>query len=608
MHQRLLNWLAFAGRRLGLGREWYVMAVAAGIGLIMSGVAMAFMLPLKWMEHAPERIAETNPTAFLVIILTLPMVGALLAGIVRATISTGAVGHGVSAVMYAIHRQQGRVSLRLSINKWLASTFTIGSGGSAGPEGPIVTIGAGIGSSIGRAIGAPPQMVGTFLGCAAAAGMASVFNAPIAGIFFVLEVLLRDFSLRTFTPIVIASVVSSVTTQSVLGGTPIFGVGPDFFREIGPAVTIAHAPMALVLGVVCGFVAVLFIRSLRTSEQLFSRMPVPQIARPVVGGAMLGILGLAFVILSGATNQHPPFFGNGYLVIQNLLSPGHYAESLGSNSATLAFAGLLLAVAALKIVATCFTLGSGGAGGLFAPSLVLGAALGAAVGLALSATGLLPGVDPAHGALVGMAGMVAATSHAPLTAILIVYEITQSYEMILPVMLGSVIATMVARVLYPESVYTMKLADLGVRVGGTSDLPLLRRIMARDVPLLRPIVVGPDDSGTRLVSLTESTGVGDFVVTDGDGGYLGMVTGVDMRRILVYPEALPLIQVNEIMRTDLPTVAPDETLDVVLDKFNASDVHCLVVGSKQADGRTKVVGIIARSRVLRAYQESLESE
>lgn len=606
------RWIAlgqFLKARLGLGRDWYIVLVATGIGLIMSAVAMLFIGPIRWMQEQPAHLAVEHPVLLLVLIPIVPIVGALLTGLVHAIFPGESAGRGVPAVMYAIHRRQARLPLRLALGKWLASTFTIASGGSAGPEGPIVTIGASIGSWLARLLRVPATTAGTFLGCAAAAGMGSVFNAPIAGIFFVLEVLLRDFSLRTFTPIVIAAVASTAATQAYLGDTPLFGVGPDFFENAHNRVfTLTQLPFHVLLGIGCGAVAALFIGAMSMSERLFARLPVPDLVRPAIGATMLGLLGLAFtglLIFSSGGVVEPIFYGDGYAPIKTLLAPESYIDqSTGAPYPGVTAALILLGICALKFVATCFTLGSGGSGGLFAPALFLGAAFGGAFGCLLSATGLVTTVQPAQYALVGMAAMVAATSHAPLTAILIVYEITRSYEALLPLMAASVIATLVTRLLQPESVYTAKLSSMGVRVGGTSDLPLLRRLCAADVPLLKAIVVHPEDSGERLLELTEKTGVGDFVVLDGSNRYVGMVTGVDLRRVLLYREAVPLLQVSEIMRADLPTVSMDETLDLVLDKFNASDVHCLVVLDESGTGTVK--GVIARSRVLRRYQESLE--
>ncbi|MFO0874813.1 MAG: chloride channel protein [Phycisphaerales bacterium] len=602
--------------RLHLGHDWLLLAAAAAVGVLMAVVAMAFILPLRWLEHQPAELALSHPRVLLVLIGVAPPCGALLTGLVRRVIrveSTGMAGHGVPAVMYAIHRRQSRLPLSLAAAKWLASTCTIGSGGSAGPEGPIVTIGASIGSTLARVLRLAPTSAATLLGCAAAAGMASVFNAPIAGIFFVLEVLLRDFSLRTFTPIVIAAVISSATTQSVLGATPLFGVAPDFFVAEGKSVTLMQIPNYALLGVACGVLSALFIQGLDASERTFAKVRVPSWLRPACGAVLLGVIGLAFASASPAISVAdaatspaalPPFYGSGYGEIARLLDPKHYLDATGGFRPVVATVAVLLSIVLLKSIATLLTLGSGGSGGLFAPSLLLGAALGGAIGHIVAAVGWFPSASPAHYALVGMAGMVAATSHAPLTAMLIVYELTGSYATILPVMLCAVIATIVGRMLHPESVYTAKLAALGVRVGGTSDLPLLRRLTATDVTLLEPITVRPEDSAERLVELAERTGVGDFVVVDADGRYAGMVTGVDLRRALLFREAIPLMQVHEIMRTDLPAVAPLETLDLVLEKFNRADVHCLVVRDDGREGRIR--GVIARSRVLRSYQRMLD--
>lgn len=583
-------------------RDWALVVLAGAIGVVMSGVAMAFILPLRWMEQALQGVVGHDLRAGLIIVLLAPALGAMLCGMIRRCFPADVPLSGVSAVMYSIHRTQSRLPLWVGAEKWLASTSTIASGGSAGPEGPIVTIGSSIGSTIGRWLKVPPTSMGSILGAAAAAGLASVFNAPFAGIFFVLEVLLRDFSLRTFTPVVIAAVVSSATTQAVLGNVPLFGVDPNLFTAADKAFTLKQIPSYLVLGATCGAFGVFFNRGLATSERLFERVPVPAMVRPVCGALLLGALGLATLLVSGHA-ELPAFYGNGYEAIANLLKPEWYEASAtrvpaAMGGVTTMLLGLLLA----KAVATWLTLGSGGSGGLFAPGLLLGAALGGAAGHILRELGWTTAATPAHYALLGMAGMIAATTHAPLTAILLVYEITRSYEMILPLMLAATVATIVSRLMFPESVYTAKLAAMGISMGGARDLPVLRRLTANDVPLFDAVIVHPDESAARLVKLTEETGVADFVVADRQGQYVGMVTGVDLRQVLVYREVVPLMQVEEMTRRDIPSVPPEETLDVVLAKFAAKDVQCLPV----VDRDRRILGVLARSRVMRRYQQSLE--
>ncbi|MCH8152919.1 MAG: chloride channel protein [Planctomycetes bacterium] len=582
--------------KLGFERDWYLVLIAAAIGIITAGVALAFMKTIHLTEEAAERLPAN---ALLWMIPLVPMAGGLLAGIIVYFLAGEARGHGVPEVLYSIHRKKSRIKLRVAIAKWMSAICTIGSGGSAGAEGPIVQIGSAMGSKIGQILRANPQNTGTLLGCGAAAGIASVFNAPIAGIFFVLEILLRDFSLRTFTPIVIASVFSAVCTQAYLGeNEAIFAVVEDF--NIG-AFTALEIPNYLVLGVVCGLAAMVFIKALYWTEDRYARINLHPILKPVTGAALLGAIGIGYVLLMKPQQNMPPFFSNGYPVIKSLLSPEYYGH--GSDGRLLL---ALIVLCGLKVVATCLTIGSGGSGGVFAPSLMLGACVGGAFGIAVGALGWGHPASPEHYALVGMAAVVAATTHAPLTAILIVYEITRSYQIILPLMLAAVISTVVSQLISRQSIYTLKLARRGVRIGAMSDLTILRRLSVSDVPLDRPVMVHPDDSAQRLLELSEEFSAGDFVVVDEQDHYVGMVTGDDLRAALVYREAIPLLQVNELQRGDLPVVMPDDTLDVVLDKFSRHDVQSLAV--LEESGRGRVLGLITRSHLMRKYQDELNRD
>ncbi|MEE9129740.1 MAG: chloride channel protein [Phycisphaerales bacterium] len=578
--------------KFGFERDWYLVLLAAVIGTLTALVALAFMGTIHFME---ERAMHLSPRALWWLIPLVPMVGALLAGVTVYFLASEARGHGVPEVMHAIHRNKSRIKLRVAIAKWVSAICTIGSGGSAGAEGPIVQIGSAVGSKVGQFLRVNPQNTATLLGCGAAAGIASVFNAPIAGIFFVLEILLRDFSLRTFTPIVIASVFSAVCTQAILGeNEAIFAVATDF----NVAFTAAEIPNYLMLGVLCGLAAMAFIKALYWTEDVYARIKLHPILKPVSGAAMLGLIGLGYVVLSPGRPEMPPFFSNGYPVIKELLSLDYYA---GGQAGTLVLG--LIALCALKLLATCLTIGSGGSGGVFAPSLLLGAGVGGAFGTLVRALDWFSDASPAHYALVGMAAVVAATTHAPLTAILIVYEITGSYQIILPLMLAAVISTIVSQLISRQSIYTLKLARRGVHIGGLSDLTILRRLSVEDVPLVHPVLVHPDESAQRLLDLSEQQAVSDFVVVDENDHYAGLVTAADLKEALLYREAIPLLQVNELQRSDLPTVASDDTLDLVLDKFSKYDVQSLAVLDEAKEG--VVLGLITRDRLMRQYQRAL---
>ncbi|MBX3375056.1 MAG: chloride channel protein [Phycisphaeraceae bacterium] len=601
--QRPLRMSARLAARLGVGREWTILAMAVLIGLLMSGVAMAFIMPLHWLA---EQGSALEPAHLWWVIPVFPIAGALLAGTIQHLIPAPGVGSGVSRVLHAIHRERARLPLSFGIRKWAAATCTIGSGGSAGAEGPIATIGAVIGSRTGQIIGANTKGVATLLGCGAAAGIASVFNAPIAGVFFVMEIMLRDFSLRTFTPIVVSAVISATVTQGVLGSQALFARGQDF--SVG-AFSWYEIPNYLGLGVICGVFAALFVRSLMIVSAFFRRLRLPSVLRPAAGATVLAILGILHLALSPGEAGVPGFYGNGYEVTRNLLNPDFYFAWSGGKYALrpveFLVTGIIL-LALLKVVATCLTIGSGGAGGLFAPSLLLGAAVGGACGWIVTQFALAPAASPAHYALVGMAAMVAATSHAPMTGIFLVYEVTRSYEIILPLMFAAVISTIIARLVYRESAYTAPLAAAGIRLGGMSDFTVLRRITVSDVPLLPPVFVRQTDSAARLLELSERLGVHDFVVIDARNRYLGLVTSGDLRQTLVYREAVPLLQVAELLRDDLPTVTPEDTLDIVMERFAGHEVETLAVVHDQAGG--EVIGLVTRGRLMRRYQAELEGD
>lgn len=590
--------------RLGFERDWYLYIVAAVIGLLMALVATLFIAPLRGMELWSE--ARSGQVLLLWLVLLAPCIGGLVVGILRAIIHADDVGPGITTLMHAVLRGRSRISLRVGLQKWLGSTSTIVTGGSAGAEGPIITIGGVIGSNIARLLGTRSQNTATLLGCGSAAGIAAVFNAPIAGVFFVMEILLRDFSLKTFTPIVISAVVASAATQGILHDSAIFDVG-DGFMGRDDFFSLAQLPVYLLLGLLCGLGSILFIRMLGVTGSLFDRMPVSRIVRPAIGGILLGLLGLGWMLWIGSGDV-PGFYGNGYPVITQLIDPATYFQDDAYLTLTPIgdLALVVLGLFVLKLVGTCLTLGSGGAGGMFAPSLLMGAALGGGLGLLLEWMGWLPHGNPAHVALVGMAAMLAGSTHAPLTAILIVYEMTQSYQVIMPLMFAAVVSTIVARSFNRDSIYTSRLRKLGIHLGVMSDLTILRRMRVSDVALRDPVVVSENDPAQVLLDLSMSKGISDFIVVNDRGNYAGMVTADDLKSALVYRDAIPLLQVNELERSNLPTVTTDDCLDTVLEKFSRNDVEALPVFS--AEDVEHAVGLITRNRLMQVYQVELEKE
>jgi CIC family chloride channel protein len=496
--------------------------------------------------------------------------------------------------MDALYRKGGRIRPRVASVKAIASALTIGSGGSAGTEGPIIQIGAAIGSGVGQYFNIERRQMGILVACGVSAGIAAIFNAPIAGVMFALEIFLKDFSFRTFSPVVFSSVIScSIMHALQLEDVAIFEV--EALRDVGYEFVGVELPLFMILGLLCALAAALFIRALYATEDLADRIRFPDQFKPALGAIGLGLLGAVYVFATH-TEQMPAFYGNGYPAIQSTLGPALFQWSVGG----------LIALFAVKLLATCLTLGSGGSGGVFAPSLLMGAALGGAFGVALSKWGILHPSSANAYALVGMAAFVAGTTHAPLTAIVMLYEITREPKVILPVMFAAIVATAGARFLLRDSIYTLKLRRRGVRVGASADLTILRRITVEDVERQQAQRVHPEDPLQRLIDLAGETGAVDFVVVDEEGAYQGMVAGQDLRTALLQPEAVSLLVVGELVRPGVPTVATSETLELVLDKFAHSDITSLPVAGP-ADS-TRIDALITRQAVMRRYQEELDRQ
>ncbi|MEL6329934.1 MAG: chloride channel protein [Planctomycetota bacterium] len=621
------NALSLLSKRLGFAADWYLIGIGALVGTLTGAGAVGFAEVLHLLEGLVERLQLGEllplPGGGLAWLVITPVIGMFLTGLLVHFFASEAKGHGVPQVLLALIKRGGRIPARIGVVKTIASILTVGSGGSAGTEGPIVQIGSTAGSQLGKALRLNEQGVRTLVGCGAAAGISSIFNAPIAGVFFVLEILLRDFSVKIFTPIVVASVFSQVTTQAMLSDSEaIFATG-ELLRGLG--FQIAELPSYIVLGLVCGLVAIAFNRTLHRAESLYDKWNIHPLLKPVTGALGLGALGVGFVLLvqnlGVEGGELPPFYGGGYAFIREVIDTESYGFA-ESSSGLLTFSGavgiageleLLALVVLLKLVATALTLASGGSGGVFAPSLFLGAAAGAVSGVTLQSLGLLPpGSTPASYALVGMAAVVAASTHAPLTAILILFELTQDFRVVLPIMLSAVIATVLAQLAEPDSIYTHRLRKLGVLVGRARDQTLLRSLTVSEVkrtPLAAEPIY-PSDPLSKVVELHARNIAPDFAITSQDGVYVGLVSGADVRSALIDREAIPLLLVAELVRPEIPTISVDETLDSVMRKFAKHDVSALCLASPPADGQPfgKPVALVTRTSVLQRYQAALEAD
>jgi len=581
--------------RAGFKEEYFLTLLALLIGGATGVGAYGFFAAMEWVKDLSYGDAGGLFTGQWYMLILLPAAGALAVGIITQSFAPEAKGHGVPEVMDAIYRQGGLVRARVAIAKAVASAFTLGTGGSAGTEGPIIQIGAAIGSAFGQFFRVHPRQLSTLVACGAAGGIAAIFNAPIAGVLFALEIFLKDFSFRAFAPVVFASVISCSLTHALSpsGDVALFGVQQNAHYVFNGA----ELPFFLVLGLICALVAIAFIRSLYAIEDLADAIKVPDFVKPIIGAVALGGLGVVYVLSGPSANvEVPSFFGNGYPLIQAVIDSTAIVDRR---------AIVLLLLCAFKLVATCCTLGFGGSGGIFAPSLFMGATVGGAFGLALHSMGWIDETSIAAYSLVGMSAVIAATTHAPLTAIVILYEITRQPHVILPVMFAAIVATTCAQKLCRDSIYTLKLRRRGVRMGTLADLTILKRITADQVPHSPAVRVRLDDPLQTVIDLAARDGATDFIVFDADDRYQGVVVADDIQTVLLQPEALPLLLVAELTRNNVPVVKPTETLDNVLDAFAHADVDSLPVAT--ADDSVLMNTVVTLQSAMARYQQELES-
>jgi CIC family chloride channel protein len=502
------------------------------------------------------------------------MLGGLLVGPIIYKFASEAKGHGVPEVMNAVARMGGIIRPRVAVVKTIASAICIGSGGSAGREGPIVQIGSAIGSTVGQLFRMSGDRVKILVGCGAAAGISAVFNAPIAGVIFSLEIILGDFTIKTFSPVILASVVASVISRTFLGDHPAFDV-PEY-----SLVSAWEFPLYILMGCLMGGLGVTFTKVLNSFEDFFDNLKMNPMLKPALGGLILG----------GIAIFYPQILADGYETI---------SLTLYGNMAV----GLLVLLIFFKMIATSLTLGSGNSGGIFAPALFMGAVAGGAFGVLMNY--LFPGVTATPGAyaLVGMAGMLAAATHAPITALLIIFEMTSDYRIILPLMVTVVFSALVAGRIFPYSIYTMKLARKGIDIKGGRDINVLRshqvwEIMDRDfetIPASMPLA--------RVFQTIENSSESYFIVVDGANRMKGVLSFQDIRSLLSQHSLDFLVIAQDLIKSDTIRVSSQDTLEQAYHSFGLSDLQMIpVVDTNDPD---RVIGVIRRSDLITYYNKRL---
>ncbi|MBI0296587.1 chloride channel protein [Streptomyces sp. PRKS01-29] len=507
-------------------------------------------------------------------VVLAPVVGGLLYGPLVQRFAKEARGHGVPEVMYAVAHRGGRIAPQVAVVKALASALCMGSGGSVGREGPIVQIGSALGSTVGGVLRVPEDRRRLLVACGAAGGIAATFNAPLAGVFFAMELILRDFAVESFGAVVLSSVTASVIGRAVLGDEAFLTL-PSF--HVGHS---AQYVLFALLGVVAGAVGVAFTRVLYLIEDACDwAWRGPEWLRPAAGGLLLGGLLLAL----------PQMYGVGYPVLQKAID-GEYTV------------GLLLLLLVGKIVATSLTIGIGGSGGVFAPSLFLGAMAGTAFGATVHH--LLPGTAGAVGAygLVGMGAAFAGSARAPITAVIVLFELTGQYSIILPMMLAIVLATLTSRLLSRDTIYTLKLRRRGIDLDTARLQSPLAGATVREVMEELPAALSGTLPLRDAADVLARSGHGSLPVTGSDGGYAGVVTARAVAEALTEPDPALDAHATPRLVADLaerpPAVTTGTPLSGALHTLVTADGTGLPVLS--AEHRGEPVGWLTHQTVLNA--------
>ncbi len=558
----------------------FMVTLAVAIGLLGGGGAVFFRKLISVVQHqvwgpGAYSVAQVSDHRAWYIVL-IPTLGGLIVGPMVYYLAREAKGHGVPEVMEAVALRSGVMRPRLVVVKTLASAISIGSGGSVGREGPIVQIGSAIGSTLGQLCKLSGARLRTMVGCGAAAGIAATFNAPLAGALFSVEIILGDFAVTQFSPIVISSVVATVVARHYLGDVAGFTV-PEYTLN-SPWELLIYA----LLGIVAALVGLAFVKVLYLAEDWADRLPLPVWLVAAVGGAIVGAIGIGY----------PQVLGVGYEAIE---------QALRGETVILTLAALLV----FKIVATSITIGSGGSGGVFAPSLFIGAMTGGALGAVFQ--DWLPSIveSPGAYALVGMGAVVAAATNAPITAILIIFELTSDYKLIVPLMAACIISTLVATRLSSDSIYTLKLRRRGIDIHKGQDINVLRALSARDVMSPTFATVNAGVSVGQLVERMADQPMARIYVIEDDGTFVGTIALPELRGTIRKGSdsdtlATQQLTSGDLAREDSRTLQPSQSLDAVMRIFGGKSRDELPVTENG-----KLVGVVSRRHLLDAYNEEI---
>lgn len=566
--------------RLRLNENTLILVIASTVGIIGGFGAVGFRSLIEFIQTIAlgghENILEIVKNLPVYKKILMPSIGGLIIGPLIYYFGRETKGHGVPEVMESVALRGGRIRARVMFLKAFVSAVTISTGGSVGREGPIVQIGSSLGSTFGQWLRVSQERLKVLVACGAAAGIAATFNAPIAGVLFSVEIILGNYAITTLVPLILSSVLATIVGRWYFGDIPSFEIphyNLGYAWEIGPYI---------LLGILSGVAAVGFVKMLYALEDGADRIPIKSWIKTPIILFFIGLMLLYF----------PHIYGVGYDTITQVLR----GEMVWY---------MLLLLIPIKMLATSITLAAGGSGGIFAPSLFIGAVFGGFFGSLLQLIvppdiAILPGAY----AVVGMSAMVAGTTHAPLTAFLVIFEMTGDYKLILPLMLCSILASFVASVIKRDSIYTMKLTRRGVDISKGMEVSIMQATKVRGVMNLDMVKLNESTGFSELLQKVINTNESFYYVVDDDGRYHGSFNIHDLKAVLNEKSLAGLVVAKDLISISAsPSIEVDATLAQCMRKFGIYDTEELPVVDN--DISKKLIGRVGRRDIINIYNREI---
>lgn len=556
------------------------------VGLIAGFLALGLKSAVFYLR---DFVISESSNHFRALLFILPALGILITYAMKKWVIRDSIRHNVHSILHAISRRNSMMKKHKIFSSVLGAVFTAGLGGSAGLESPVISSGAAFGSNLGRWLRMNYKEMTVLLACGSAAGISAIFNTPIAGVIFAIEVLMIDLTRFSLIPLLVASTTGTIVTYV------FYGEGILFEYTILHSFSGSDIPYYLLLAVLIAFVSLYFTKTFLWIEKLFSKIK-KNFLKIAVGGLIFGVLLFIF----------PQLYGEGYLSVTHLLSgdlksftgEAFMFEEIGT-SRTL-FITLMVALILLKVVATSITISSGGIGGVFAPSAVTGAMTGYLFAFSVNSIAGEYVISPGNFALVGMAACLSGVLHAPLTGLFLIAEITSGYELIVPLMMAVTVVFIIVKLIEPHSIFTFHLAQRGELITHHKDKAVLNFLKIENVLENNLQKVPVEANLGELVNYISKSKRNIFPVIDSEGILEGLIYVEDIRDIMFHQELYENTWVRNLMRKPIVVVNDNDPMQEVMNKFNTSNSWNLPVVQ---DG--KYIGIISKSTLFSAYRKQL---